>query len=59
MRHSTTYEKQKQKIIEIAEDKFGKVYFEQLERITKEYLEEENIKEPKLLLNYKGAFYAY
>ncbi len=60
MENIKSYEDQKQEILKIAEDNFGNEYFQQLDRLTKDYIEEEE-EAPKysLTVNYKGAFYAY
>jgi hypothetical protein len=57
MEVTKSYEEQKQELFDIAEEKFGRDYFEQLELLTKEYTEEEMSKY-SLTVNYKGAFYA-
>ena len=56
-----TLEEQKEEILAIANERFGKVYFERLEELSKTLLiEEEEPKEPEytISVNYQGAFYA-
>lgn len=58
MENIKSYEDQKQEILKIAEDNFGNEYFQQLDRLTKDYIEEEETPKYSLTVNYKGAFYA-
>jgi hypothetical protein len=55
-----TLEVQKEEILAIANEKFGKEYFEKLEELSKTLLIEEEAKEPEytISVNYQGAFYA-
>jgi len=52
-----SYEEQKQELLDIAKDRFGNDYFQQLDLLTKEY-DEEEMPKYSLTVSYKGAFYA-
>ncbi len=54
------YEDLKQQVLQIAEERFGKMYFEQLELILSEIekTDEEEKREYTITVNNKGAFYA-
>ena len=53
-------EVQKEEILDLANEKFGKDYFDKLEELSKNLLIEEETKEPEytISVNYQGAFYA-
>ena len=52
-----TYERQKEQLLQLAEDTFGKLYFERLDKLTKDYLTKD-IKLPKyrIFTNDRGTF---
>jgi len=55
------YENQKQEVMQVAEEHFGKAYFEKLDKILSE-IENTDIEkkfEYTITVNNKGAFYAY
>lgn len=53
-------EAQKEEIMDIANEKFGKAYFEKLEELSKNLMIEEEAEDPEytISVNYQGAFYA-
>ncbi len=53
-----TYEEQKQSVLQIAEDKFGKYYFQQLDQLIADFAKEEESPSYTVIVNYKGAFNA-
>ena len=57
MEVTKSFEEQKQELLDIAEEQFGRDYLQQLELLTKEYTEEE-IPKFTLTVSHKGAFYA-
>jgi len=52
-------ENEKIELIAMAEDRFGKDFFDQLDKLTESYLENEEAINYTLTTNYEGAFYAY
>lgn len=52
-------ENEKTELITLAEDRFGKVFFDQLDKLTESYLEKDDVINYTLTTNYEGAFYAY
>lgn len=59
MNNTDLLEKEKEDIIEIAENKFGKEYFDKLDKLTQVFLENDEVVNYTLTTNYEGAFYAY
>ena len=54
-----TYEEEKQDIIKIAEDNFGKEFFEKLVKMAEDFSSgKQKSQGYTLSVNYKGAFYA-
>ncbi|MEI6883557.1 MAG: hypothetical protein WCO02_03665 [Bacteroidota bacterium] len=58
MENVMTYEEQKQSVLQIAEDKFGKYYFQQLDQLIADFAKEEESPSYTVIVNYKGAFNA-
>ena len=60
MRKELCLEEQKEEILEIADNQFGKIFFERLEAMSNSFSFEEDIKLPEynVVSNSKGAFYA-
>lgn len=52
-------ENEKQAVIDIAEEQFGRDYFDKLDKMMQDYLDEEETLDYSLTTNYEGAFYAY
>ena len=52
-------EKEMENLIKIAENHFGKNYFEMLDKLTETYVENNETINYTLTTNYEGAFYAY
>ncbi|WP_456421947.1 hypothetical protein [Lutibacter sp.] len=54
------YEKQKEQVLQVAEEHFGKTYFEKLEEILSkiEFTDKKEKFEYTITVNNKGAFYA-
>ncbi|GEM_PF-3904676 len=54
------YEKQKQEVLQVAEEHFGKIYFEKLDSVLSEIqlVKKKEKFEYTLTVNNKGAFYA-
>jgi len=54
------YEDQKQEILEFAENKFGKDYFDILEKLSQDLINEDDTSSSNytLTVNHQGAFYA-
>ena len=52
-------ENEKTGLIELAENRFGKDYFDQLDKLTESFLEQEEAINYTITTNYEGAFYAY
>ena len=52
-------ENEKIELIELAEDRFGRGFFDQLDKLTESYLEKDEVINYTLTTNYEGAFYAY
>lgn len=59
MNNTDLLEKEKSNVIEMAEKKFGKEYFDQLDKLTQDFLENDEVMNYTLTTNYEGAFYAY
>ncbi len=57
MEEKKSYEEQKQELLDIAEQKFGREYFQRLESFTKEDTEEDK-PDYRLTVSCQGAFYA-
>lgn len=52
-------ENEKQAVIDIAEEQFGRDYFDKLDKMMQDYLDEEETLDYSITTNYEGAFYAY
>ncbi|MBO7445653.1 MAG: hypothetical protein J6T86_04510 [Bacteroidales bacterium] len=52
-------ENEKQAVIDIAEEQFGRDFFDKLDKMMQDYLDEEETLDYSLTTNYEGAFYAY
>lgn len=52
-------ENEKQSVIDIAEEQFGRDYFDKLDKMMQDYLDDEETLDYSLTTNYEGAFYAY
>ena len=52
-------ENEKTELIALAEGRFGKVFFDQLDKLTESYFEKDEVINYTLTTNYEGAFYAY
>ena len=55
----SSLEREKTGLIELAEGRFGKDYFDRLDRLTESFLEQEEAINYTITTNYEGAFYAY
>ena len=58
MEETKTLEEQKEELFEIAENRFGKEYFEKLNNLVKEYLVEEEFPKYSITVTYDGVFNA-
>lgn len=56
---SSSLEKEKAGLIELAENRFGKDYFDRLDKLTESFLEQDEAINYTITTNYEGAFYAY
>ncbi|MCD4695556.1 MAG: hypothetical protein K8S16_04875 [Bacteroidales bacterium] len=56
--NNNSYEAEKQDIIKIAEEHFGNDYLEQLEKLSQDNDQDDNMQNYSLIVNHKGAFYA-